>query len=211
MKMRLKYTRNLRTTMKFFLNRLLIYHQTLDINIYSKNSTVQILKIFTYAQKKKKKILLNAIKQTRKTNETIFIKWLSISWACLSLSVLFLTVIWWRLNMAKKHYGMQSQLEYSDYRCQGNDPCIPCLTPHSAPLFHAPWAGNLWGRLKGLIGRFPVSESNPYLLEIAFGFGNSLHLKCYSPKHTHLMSPILVALETKGCILNLLTLFNNNH
>lgn len=73
--MRLKYTRNLRTTMKFFLNRLLIYHQTLDINIYSKNSTVQILKIFTYAQKKKKKkILLNAIKQTRKTNKTIFIK-----------------------------------------------------------------------------------------------------------------------------------------
>lgn len=150
MKMRLKYTRNLRTTMKFFLNRLLIYHQSLNINIYSKISTVRILKIFTYAQKKKKKILLNAIKQTRKTNETIFIKWLSISWACLSLSVLFLTVIWWRLNMAKKHYGMQSQLEYSDYRCQGNDPCIPCLTPHSAPFSTPPGQAICGGVWRGL-------------------------------------------------------------
>lgn len=61
--------------MKFFLNRLLIYHQSLNINIYSKISTVRILKIFTYAQKKqKKKILMYAIKQTRKTNKTIFIK-----------------------------------------------------------------------------------------------------------------------------------------
>jgi len=39
-----------------------------------------------------------------------------------------------------------------------------------------------WGEGSG--GRLPVSESNPYLLEIAFGFGISLPPKMLFPK-TH--------------------------
>lgn len=89
--------------------------------------------------------------------------------------------------MAKKHYGRLSQLASGDYRrafpCQGNDPCTPLFYFRReggalSPFHHAPGQaicerGEGRGpKQRGAIAA--VSESNPYLLEIVFGFAISL-------------------------------------